>query len=100
MERVFSRLYCRLPAAHHAHHLQSGALYPANLLLFLPFPVGLDLSLILHFVIAAAGAFVLTRELCASVIGATIAGVSFGFGPFLGDLRNMARELDIAVREV
>lgn len=73
----------------HLANLQSGVLYPLNVLLFLPFPFGFNLSLVVHFVIAATGTFGLARELRVSPVGATLAGVSYGFGPFLLSLTDL-----------
>jgi hypothetical protein len=63
---------------------QAGLFYPPNLLLFGLLPVGLalNISLLLPFVVAATGAYLLARELGAGVAGALLAGVAYALSGF------------------
>jgi len=64
---------------------QAGALYPLNLLLGLLFPthVGLNLSVIVHTWLAAAGTYGFTRLLGCRRSAATTAGLTYAFSGFL-----------------
>jgi uncharacterized membrane protein len=63
---------------------QAGVFSPVNLLLFglLPVPEALNVGSLLPFVIAATGAFLLARELGASMAGAFLAGFSYALSGF------------------
>jgi len=73
----------------HLANLQSGVLYPPNLLLLLGFPLGFNLSLVLHYVLAAVGAAVLARLLGNGLGASRIAGVAYGFAPFVASLNDL-----------
>lgn len=64
---------------------QVGVLYPLNLFFLLPIPPYFALTLFTtaHFTMAAMFTYILVRSLGISRIGATIGGLSFGFGGFL-----------------
>jgi hypothetical protein len=73
--------FCGYP---HLANLQSGVLYPPNLLVvLLPFAIGFNLTVVLHFVIAALGARALARSLGIGAGGALVAGIAYGFSPLL-----------------
>jgi hypothetical protein len=63
---------------------QAGVFYPFNLLLFslLPVLTALNVSILLPFVVAATGAFLLARELGAGVASALMAGFSYALSGF------------------
>jgi hypothetical protein len=63
---------------------QAGIFYPFNLFLFglLSVPGALSISILLPFVIAATGAYLLARELGAGITGALLAGLSYALSGF------------------
>ncbi len=63
---------------------QAGVFYPPNLLLFglLPSLAAFNSSMLLPFVIAALGAFLLARELGAGTAGALLAGLAYALSGF------------------
>jgi hypothetical protein len=63
---------------------QAGLFYPPNLLLFgsLPSLAAFNVSMLLPFIIAALGAFVLARELGAGAAGALLAGLAYALSGF------------------
>jgi hypothetical protein len=63
---------------------QAGVFYPPNLLLFglLPLRVALSLSILLPFVVAATGTYLLARRLGANVASGLLAGVAYALGGF------------------
>jgi hypothetical protein len=63
---------------------QAGVFSPANVLLagLLPVPDALNIGSLLPFLVAAVGAYLLTRELGASVAGAFLAGFVYSFSGF------------------
>ncbi len=64
---------------------QIGLLQPLNALFLLPLPPYriLTLFVMLHFTLAATFTYILARSLAIGRAGATLAGLSFGFGGFL-----------------
>lgn len=64
---------------------QVGVLYPLNVLFLLPLPAyrALTLFVTLHFTLAAVFTYLLARLWGIGRAGATLAGLSFGFGGFL-----------------
>ncbi|MCB0175462.1 MAG: hypothetical protein KDJ97_33480 [Anaerolineae bacterium] len=64
---------------------QIGVLYPLRAIFLSSLSPSLELSLFLfmHYTLAACFAFILARSLSLSRWGATLAGLSFGFGGFL-----------------
>lgn len=72
---------------------QAGAFYPFNLLCLglLPFPSGVNLSILLTFIIAATGAYLLARTLDASVSAALTTGVAYALsGFFVAHVKHMS----------
>jgi hypothetical protein len=63
--------------------LQSGALYPPSALLLLPFPLGLNLFLLAHYVIAITGFWWLSRVRGLSRTAAVIGALTFALGGYL-----------------
>jgi hypothetical protein len=71
---------------------QAGVFSPVNLLLFglLPVRYALNVGSLLPFVIAAIGAYLLARELGASIAGAFLAGLSYALsGFFVGHVKHI-----------
>jgi hypothetical protein len=64
---------------------QAGVLYPLNIIMLLPLPTyfALTLFITVHFSLAATFTYGLARLLGTSRLGASLAGLSFGFGGFL-----------------
>src|SRR5262249_24906134 len=73
----------------HLANLQSGVLYPPNALLLLPWPLGSDLSLVVHYVLAAFGARALARAIGATPLAALVAGLAYGFSSYLVSLTDL-----------
>lgn len=64
--------------------LQPGVLYPGNVLLYLlPIRFSFDLTLVLHFVLAGGGTFLLLRRWDRSRLGALFGSVAFMLGGYL-----------------
>lgn len=63
---------------------QAGVFYPFNLLLFgtLPPLLALNWSILLTFIVAAIGTFLLARQLGASILGSLMAGTAYALGGF------------------
>ncbi len=76
--------------------LQSGVLYPPSLLLLLPFPLGLNLFLLLHYAIATVGAWALARGRGLSPVSAAIGAVVFSLGGFMVSLLSLTNDLQSA----
>ena len=63
---------------------QAGVFYPPNLVFVVLSPaLANNVGVILSFVIAGAGAHLLTRRLCGDDVGAAVAGLSFAFSGFM-----------------
>ncbi|MGH9182609.1 MAG: YfhO family protein [Acidimicrobiales bacterium] len=63
---------------------QPGVFYPPNLLFtVLPAVTATNVTVVLSFVIAGAGTFLLARRLCADPVGAAVAGLAFGLSGFM-----------------
>ncbi|MBI5236127.1 MAG: YfhO family protein [Deltaproteobacteria bacterium] len=74
--------------------LQPGALYPLNWpLIFLPFDITFNWILTLHFALAGIFAFLLLRELRASVIGSLIGALTFMLSGYLFSAHNVMSTL-------
>ncbi|TFG62759.1 MAG: hypothetical protein E4H28_07270, partial [Gemmatimonadales bacterium] len=74
--------------------LQPGVLYPGSLfLLVLPFPHSADSIVILHFVLAGAGWFVLLRHWGRSTPAATFGALAFILGGFFLSIANFLNNL-------
>lgn len=74
--------------------LQPGILYPVNiLLLLLPFDLGFNWTVIIHFVIAPVSMYLLARETGASEAGAVCAGLTFMLSGYLFSVHNVISTL-------
>lgn len=73
--------------------LQSGALYPPSSLLLLPFPLGLNLFLLAHYVIAIIGFWWLSRVRGLSRTAAVIGALTFALGGYLVSTLNTTNHL-------
>lgn len=74
--------------------LQPGVLYPGNLsLMFVPFPHSADSIVILHFVLAGAGWYVLLRQWGRSTSAATFGALAFILGGFFLSIANFLNNL-------
>lgn len=63
---------------------QAGVFFPLNLAgVVLPPAIAYNLSVVLSFVVAGLGAWLLARRLVGDPVGATVAGLSFGLGGFM-----------------
>ena len=63
---------------------QAGVLYPPNLVFAVLSPaLANNVGVISSFVVAGAGAHLLTRRLCGDDVGAAVAGLSFAFSGFM-----------------
>jgi hypothetical protein len=77
--------------------LQNGALYPPSVLLLLPFPLGFNLFVLLHFVMALAGFWLLSRGRGLSVAAASVGCLTFTLGGYLVSMVNLTSHLQTAV---
>jgi len=77
---------------------QAAAFYPPNAVFVIFGPVlANNISVVVSFVLAGTGAFLLARHLCKDVVGATIAGLAFGLCGFMfGHLGHQAMIASIA----
>jgi hypothetical protein len=73
--------------------LQTCVLYPPSLLLLLPFPLGFNVFLLAHYLIALAGAYLLLRDRDLSFSPSAIGALVFSAGGFLISLLNLANHL-------
>jgi hypothetical protein len=77
--------------------LQSGVLYPPSLVLALPFPLGFNLFLLLHFVAAAAGFWFFSRWRGLSASAAALGSLTFALGGYLVSMVSLTNHLQGAV---
>lgn len=75
---------------------QTGVLYPPSLLLLLPFPLGFNLFLLAHYLVAAAGGWLFFRERDLSAIAASLGALTFVIGGFFVSLMNVTNHLQAA----
>ena len=74
--------------------LQPGVLYPINLLLvFLPFDLAFNWTIVIHYGLAGAFTFVLLRELRSSASGALAAAMVFMLSGYLFSVHNVMSTL-------
>jgi Bacterial membrane protein YfhO len=76
---------------------QSGVFYPPSLLLLLPLPLGFNLFLFAHYVIALLGAWAWLRGRDLGAIPAAIGSGVFTLGGYLVSLLNLTNHLQAAV---
>ncbi len=63
---------------------QAAAFYPPIVLfVYLPPTVAMNWFVVLHFIVAGTGAWLLARKLCGDPVGAAVAGVAFGSSGFM-----------------
>jgi hypothetical protein len=77
-------------------NLQSGVFYPPSLLLLLPLPLGFNLFLFSHYVIALSGAWVWLRARGMDGIPAATGAAVFTLGGYLVSLLNLTNHLQAA----
>jgi hypothetical protein len=73
-------------------HIESGSCYPPNVILYtlLPLTWAQNLSVLLPFVIAAAGLFLLAREIGSNRVGAFLGALAFAYsGFFISHVKHM-----------
>lgn len=77
--------------------LQTGVLYPPSLFLILPFPLGFNLFVFSHYLVALTGAYVLLRDRRLSLPSAAIGSLCFVLGGYLVSMLNLTNHLQSAV---
>ncbi|MET0152282.1 MAG: hypothetical protein ABW298_06710, partial [Candidatus Binatia bacterium] len=77
-------------------NLQSGVFYPPSLLLLLPLPLGFNLFLFAHYLIALSGAWVWLRARGMTGIPAATGAAVFTLGGYLVSLLNLTNHLQAA----
>ena len=77
--------------------LQTGVFYPPSLLLIVPFPLGFNLFLLAHYLVALAGAYVFLRDRELSLPASAIGSLSFVLGGYLVSMLNLTNHLQSAV---
>ena len=77
--------------------LQSGVFYPPSLVLALPFPLGFNLFLLLHFVCAATGFWCFSRWRGLGANAAALGALSFTLGGYLVSMVSLTNHLQGAV---
>ncbi len=75
---------------------QTGVLYPPSVLLILPFPLGFNLFVFAHYLIALAGAWCFFRSREISPAAAAIGTVTFVVGGYLVSVLNLTSHLQAA----
>ncbi len=86
-----------LMGAPYLANLQSGVFYPPSLLLLLPLPLGFNLFLFAHYLIALSGAWTWLRAQEMAVVPAAIGAAVFTLGGYLASLLNLTNHLQSAV---
>jgi hypothetical protein len=76
--------------------LQSGVFYPPSLLLLAPFPLGLNLFLFVHFLIALGGILLLLRGRGLSLAATAVGSLTFVLGGYLVSMINVTNHLQAA----
>jgi len=77
--------------------LQSGVFYPLSMLLLLPFPLGFNSFLLAHFVVAAAGFWLLSNSRGLSAPACAVGTLTFALGGYLVSMINLTNHLQAAV---
>lgn len=77
--------------------LQTGVFYPPSLLLALPFPLGFDLFLVGHYLIALGGAWALLRDRSLSYSACAVGSLTFALGGYLVSMMSETNHLQAAV---
>jgi Bacterial membrane protein YfhO len=77
--------------------LHSAVFYPLSVSLFLPFPLGFNVFLVAHFVVAAAGLWLLSRERGLSPASCAVGALVFALGGCLVSLVNLTSLLQAVV---
>jgi hypothetical protein len=73
--------------------MHMGVFYPPSVLLLLPLPVGFNLFLLAHYLIAVAGMWKLLRERDLGPASAVLGGLTFAVGGYMISLLNIPKEL-------
>jgi hypothetical protein len=76
--------------------MHASVLYPPSLLLLLPFPLGMNLSFVLHYLVALGGAFAFFRARRLSPPAAAVGALVFALGGYLVSMLNNAAHLQSA----
>lgn len=76
--------------------LQTGVLYPPSLLLALPFPLGFNVFLLFHYLLALIGSFVFLVSPRLPIAAAAIGASSFVLGGYLVSMMNLTSHLQTA----
>ncbi len=74
-------------------NLQSAVLYPPTALLLIDFPLGLNLFLLVHYVIACSGAWAWLRDRRLGVTAAATGAAVFALGGYLVSVMNLTNHL-------
>ncbi len=74
-------------------NLQSAVLYPPTAFLLIDFPLGLNLFLLAHYVIACSGAWMWLRDRRLGVTAAAIGASVFSLGGYLVSVMNLTNHL-------
>ena len=77
--------------------LQSGVFYPPSVFFLLPFPLGFNVFLFAHFLVAVSGFWFLSRERGLSAPACAIGSLTFGLGGYLVSTINLTSHLQAAV---
>jgi len=77
-------------------NLQSGVLYPPSVLLLLPLPLGFNMFLLAHYVIALSGTWMWLRTQGLAGIPAATGAAVFTLGGYLVSLLNLTNHLQAA----
>ncbi|HTY13488.1 MAG TPA: YfhO family protein [Candidatus Omnitrophota bacterium] len=78
--------------------LQAGFLYPVSALLYiLPFNIGFNWSIIVHYFMAAAFTYLMMRHFKVSRSGSFLSGMAFAFSGYLLSVSNMNTSLSSVV---
>ena len=77
--------------------LQSGVFYPPSVVLLLPFPLGFNLFLFVHFLIALGGFWVFARDRDLPPAASAVGTLTFVLGGYLVSTINVTNNLQAAV---
>src|SRR5262249_52101903 len=75
----------------------TGVFYPPSVLLLFPFPLGFNLFLFSHYVIALFGFWLLSRNYGLSLPAAAIGSITFALGGYLVSMLNVTNHLQASV---
>lgn len=78
-------------------NFQSAVFYPPNVLLLLPFPLGFNLFLFLHYLIALGGIWRVLRHRSLSLTASAVGSLTFVIGGYLVSTMNLTNHLQGAV---